>query len=99
MMQNGQPVANVSQALSSAEIRYAQIEKELLVVLFACYHFDAYIYERSRVNIETNHKPLESIVLKPLNDAPKRLQRKLVAPATKIQPAVETQKRDKHVSC
>ena len=78
MMQNGQPVAYASRALTSAETRYAQIEKELLAVVFVCDHFDAYIYGRSRINIETDHKPLESIVLKPLNDAPKRLQRMLL---------------------
>ena len=54
MMQNGQPVAYASRALTSAETRYAQIEKELLAVVFACDHFDAYIYGRSRVNIETD---------------------------------------------
>ena len=60
MMQNGQPVAYAeSRALTSAETRYAQIEKKLLVVVFACDHFDAYIYGRSRVNIEKYHKPLE----------------------------------------
>lgn len=78
MMQNGQPVAYASRPLTSAETRYAQIEKELLAVVFACDHFDAYIYGRSRVNIETDHKPLESIVQKPLNNAPKRLQRMLL---------------------
>ena len=78
MMQNGQPVAYASRALTSAETRYAQIEKELLAVVFACDHFDAYIYGRSRVNIETDHKPLKSIVQKPLNNAPKRLQRMLL---------------------
>ena len=78
MMQNGQPVAYASRALTSGETRCAQIEKELLAVVFACDHFDAYIYGRSRINIETDHKPLESIVLKPLNDAPKRLQRMLL---------------------
>ena len=78
MMQNGQPVAYASRALSEVETRYAQIEKELLAVVFACDHFDAYIYGRSRINIETDHKPLESIVLKPLHNAPQRLQRMLL---------------------
>ena len=78
MMQNGQPVAYASRALSPVETRYAQIEKELLAVVFACDHFDAYIYGRSKVHIQTDHKPLESIVQKPLHSAPKRLQRMLL---------------------
>ena len=33
---------------------------------FDCERFDTYIYERDVVTVETDHKPLESIVLKPL---------------------------------
>ena len=73
MMQNGQPVAYASRILTTAEVRYAQIE-ELLAIVLACNHFDAYIYGRERVNVETDHQPLEMIVHKPLNCAPKRLQ-------------------------
>ena len=71
MMHNGQPVAYASRTLTSAETRYAQIEKELLAVIFACDHVDAYIYGRSRVNIETDHKPLESIVQNPSTMLPR----------------------------
>ena len=78
MMQNGQPVAYASRTLTTAEVRYAQIEKELLAIVFACNHFDTYIYGRERVNVETDHQPLEMIVHKPLNCAPKRLQRMLL---------------------
>ena len=78
LMQNGQPVAYPSRALTSAETRYTQIEKELLAIVFACDRFEAYIYGRDGVHVETDHKPLESIVLKPLNSAPKRLQRMLL---------------------
>ena len=71
LLQNGQPVAYASRALTSAETRYAQIEKELLAIVFACEHFDVYIYDREAVNVETDHKPLESIVRKPLNMRPR----------------------------
>ena len=79
LMQNGQPVAYASRALTSAETRYAQIEKELLAVLFACQRFDAYVYGRANVNVESDHKPLEIIMRKTLDAAPKRLQRMLLA--------------------
>jgi len=78
LLQNGQPVAYASRALTSAETRYAQIEKELLAIVFACDHFEAYIYGRDQVHVETDHKPLVSIVLKPLDKAPSRLQRMLL---------------------
>ena len=87
LMQNGQPVASTSRALTVAstsralmvrETRYAQIEKELLAIVFACDHFEAHIFGRDKVHVETDHKPLESIVLKSLNSGPKRLQRMLL---------------------
>ena len=73
ILQKGQPVAYASRALTSVETRYAQIEKELLVILFACERFDTYIYGRDLVRVETDHKPLEAM-RKALNSAPQRLQ-------------------------
>ena len=78
LMQNGQPVAYASRALTPAETRYAQIEKELLAIVFACDRFEAYVYGRGLVNIESDHKPLEPIFSKPLASAPTRLQRMLL---------------------
>ena len=78
LLQNGQPVAYASRALTSAETRYAQIEKELLAIVLACERFETYIYGREVITIETDHKPLETIVLKPLHSAPQRLQRMLL---------------------
>ena len=71
-------VAYASRALSPAETRYAQIEKELLAIVFACDHFEAYVYGRDSVQVETDHQPLVTIVQKPLNSAPNRLQRMLL---------------------
>ena len=46
LLQNGQPVAYSLRALISTETHYAQIEKELLAIIFACQHYDAFIYGR-----------------------------------------------------
>jgi transposase InsO family protein len=78
LLQLGQPVCFASRALTDAESRYAQIEKELLAIVFACEKFDCYIYGRNMINVESDHKPLEAIFKKPLSDAPKRLQRMLM---------------------
>ena len=76
-MQQGQPVAYASHALTDTETRYVQIEKELLAIVFGVTKFHHYAYGR-HVTIESDHKPLEVIVQNPIHSAPKRLQRMLV---------------------
>jgi hypothetical protein len=76
ILQNGQP-AYTSRALTDTETRYAQIEKELLAVVFGLQKFHQYTYGR-KVTVHTDHKPLESIFKKTLHTAPKRLQRMLL---------------------
>ena len=61
--------------LTSAEYAYAQIEKELLAIVFACEKFHSYIYGRTDVTVETDHLPLVNIFNKPLRLVPLRLQR------------------------
>ncbi|MGH0142006.1 UNVERIFIED_CONTAM: hypothetical protein FKN15_074960 [Acipenser sinensis] len=78
LLQNGQPVAFASRTLTPTEQRYAQIEKECLAIVFACEKFDQYIHGRERINIQSDHKPLETIFKKPLLSAPKRLQRMML---------------------
>ena len=77
LMQNGQPIAYASRALSDVETRYAQIEKELLAVVFGMEKFHTYTYGRP-VQIQSDHKPLEIIYKKPVQKAPKRLQSMLL---------------------
>ena len=72
-----QPLAFASRALSDAETRYAQIEKELLSVVLGLEKFHQYTYGR-KVTVQTDHKLLEAIVKKPVHMAPKRLQHLLL---------------------
>lgn len=77
IMQNDQPIAYASRALTDAETRYAQIEKELLAVVYGLEKFHTYTYGRC-VAVQSDHKPLEMIFKKSLHKAPKRLQRMLM---------------------
>ena len=76
-LQEGRPVAYASRALSDVEKRYATIEKEMLAVVYGLEKFHQITYGRV-VNVQSDHKALESIVKKPLERAPKRLQGMLV---------------------
>jgi hypothetical protein len=77
LLQDNRPVEYASHSLSSTEQSYAQIEKELLAIVFGLERLHSYVYGR-HVIVETDHKPLLSIVKKPLTSAPKRLQRMLL---------------------
>ena len=55
-------------------MNYAQIEKELLAIVFGVERFHQYTYGR-RVVVDSDHKPLETIFGKPLASAPRRLQK------------------------
>ena len=75
LMQRGKPVAYASRAMTGAEQNYAQIEKEMLAICFVTSKFHQYVYGKSAVSVQTDHKPLETILKKPLCKAPPRLQR------------------------
>ena len=77
LLQDGHPIANASRALTVSERNYAQIEKELLAIVFAVRKFHQYVYGVT-VNVQSDHKPLENILRKPLGTAPSRLQRMLL---------------------
>ncbi|CAB4041101.1 Hypothetical predicted protein [Paramuricea clavata] len=57
LLQGNQPVAYASRALNRAERNYAQIEKEMLAIVFGATRFHQYIYG----NTVTDHKPPESL--------------------------------------
>ena len=81
LLQDGKPVAYTLKALTPAEMRYANIDREMLVVVFGCLKYHHYLYGR-RFVCRSDHQPLEKIHLKNLSDVPPRLQRLLL----KIQP-------------
>ena len=61
LMQENRPIAFASKSLTQAEIGYAQIENELLAILFGCKRFHQYIYGR-RVTVHSDHKPISAIM-------------------------------------
>ena len=77
LMQTDGPIAYASRSLSSVEQRYAQIEKQMLAVVFGLERFRHYTYG-GKVTVVTDHKPLVAICSKPLSKAPKRLQSMLL---------------------
>ncbi len=78
LLQNDQPVTYASRSLTPTEVQYAQIEKEMLAIVFGMESFESYLYGRKVKKVESDHKPLESILKKSLLSAPKRLQRMML---------------------
>ena len=77
LLQNGQPISYASRSLTETEQRWAQIEKELLAIVFAAQSFHHFIYGAD-VIVHSDHKPLESIQRKDLHKVSARLQRMLL---------------------
>ena len=57
------PVTYASRAITDQQSMYALIEREVLVIQFACDHFHQYMYGRP-VQLETDHKLLGAIFKK-----------------------------------
>ncbi|KAJ8026383.1 hypothetical protein HOLleu_34209 [Holothuria leucospilota] len=77
LLQEGRPIAYALKALTNAETNYSQIEKELLAIVWGYKQFHDYVAFR-KVLVESDHRPLESIMKKPLYGALLRLQRMLM---------------------
>jgi len=78
LLQNNQPIAYGSRALTTAQQNYAQIEKEALAISYDCTKFNQYVFGQN-IKVESDHKPLQAIFKKPLHQAPPRLQRIVLA--------------------
>ena len=68
-MQEKRPVAYASHLLKPNELKYAQIEKELLGIVFGLERCHQFTYG-GNITMETDYKTLESIAHKPLYLAP-----------------------------
>ena len=75
LLQDDHPIAYASKSLTPAQQSYAQIEKEMLAILFGCHKFHDYRY----MDYLTDHKPLQYIQCKPIHAAPTRLQRMIMS--------------------
>lgn len=73
LLQDDKPIAYASRALRDAETRYAQIEKELLAIVWSLERFDQYTFGKF-TTVHSDHKPLETLLDKPMSKAPRRLQ-------------------------
>ena len=50
----------------------------MLAIAYGCERFHDYLFGQDKVEVETDHKPLEAIFKKPIHKAPPRLQRMLL---------------------
>ena len=65
-------MAYASRSMTDTEMRYAQIEKEALVITWACEKFSNYLFG-IKFKLETDHKPL--VPLLSTKDLGARIQR------------------------
>ena len=79
LLQKDHPIAYASKALTNTQRNYAQTEKKMLAIIFGCTKFHEYIFGIPNVEIKTDHKPLKTILKKPLHQAPARLQKMIMA--------------------
>ena len=69
IIQDGQPIAFASKSLMDTETHYANIERELLAIVYGCEKFHTYLYRRTFI-METDHKPLKMIRPKNISQWP-----------------------------
>ena len=72
-----QPISYGSRSLTDTESRYSQTEREALAVLWACEHYHYYLYDRT-FTVETDHKPLLSLLSSSSRNPTRRIQRWLL---------------------
>ena len=69
LLQEWRPVTYASRRLRESEINWAPVEKEMLAIVFSTNKFREYILGKTTV-VQTDHKPLETILRKPMATVP-----------------------------
>ena len=78
LFQDEKPLAYASRALTPAQQQhYAQIEKETLAIVYGVQKFHQFTYGRP-TEVESDHKPLQYTLNRPLHQAPLRLQKMML---------------------
>ena len=77
LLQNGQPVMFISQALTDTQKHYSNIEHELLALVIVIEHLHHFVFG-CHFTVHTDHAPLVNLFKKCLNDTSPRLQRLLL---------------------
>ena len=67
LLQNERPVAYACKALTPSQENFVQMEKEMLAIVFGCERFYDYLYGQREITVESDHKPLEAILKKPIH--------------------------------
>lgn len=74
LLQNGRPISFYSRSYTDCQKRWAPIEKELFAICAALEKYHQFVYGR-KIIVETDHKPLVTIINKDINKISARLQR------------------------
>ena len=77
LLQHGQPVTFISQALTETQKCYSNIERELFAVVILIEHLHHYVFGHN-FTVHTDHAPLVNLFNKCLNDTSPRLQQLLL---------------------
>ena len=77
LLQDDKPIFLASRKLTPVEKRYSTIEKEFLAINFALTKFRRFILFR-KCTLQTDHKPILSLINKPLDTLPIRIQKWMI---------------------
>jgi hypothetical protein len=95
LLANGQPVQYASRALTETERQYAQIEKEMLSIVFGLERFERYVYGRD-ITVENDHKPLIPIHKKFTGCTKETTAHASAHPEVSVQAGVQERDRNAH---